>query len=58
MKNEYVLQYKYNRKWKDAAWAGKSKVEAVRERDLRNKVNGNTVIYRAIERTTTETVVD
>ena len=58
MQTEYVIQYRWNRKWKDTAWKGKCKPEAVRERDLLNKANGDGTVYRVIERTTTETVVD
>jgi hypothetical protein len=57
MRTEYIIQYKWNRKWKDTAWVGKHKTEAVRERDLLNKANGDSTVYRVIERTTAETVV-
>jgi hypothetical protein len=54
---EYVIQYRWNRKWKDTAWVGKHKTEAVRERDLLNTANGDSTVYRVIERKKVETVV-
>jgi hypothetical protein len=55
MKTEYVLRYKWNRKWKDTAWSGRNKIEAQRERDLLNKANGDFTVYRVVK--TTETVI-
>jgi hypothetical protein len=54
MQIEYVLQYLFNRKWKDL-WTSKSKSEAVIERN--NRISMYPYCYRVIERKYTETVV-
>ena len=56
MKIEYVLQYKWNRKWKDLPWTSKHKPDALRERDWRISQTRND--YRVVERKVVETVVD
>jgi hypothetical protein len=53
---EYVLQYKWNRKWKDLPWTSKNKQAAIRERDLR--IEHYRDEYRVVERTVVETVVN
>lgn len=55
MRTEYVLQYLFNRKWKDLPWTSKSGKEAVRERDARILHYNET--YRVVERKTMETVI-
>lgn len=55
MKTEYVLQYKWNRKWIDGTWKGKSKAGAISERNYRSAVSD--YVYRVVKRKTTETVI-
>ena len=55
MQTEYVLQYKWNRKWTDLAWKGKSKEDAINECAARTRLYNH--VYRVVERKTTETVI-